>query len=265
MPHLDQSRGYPRPQLVRDSWMSLNGTLGFRHRFRRRDRRIPRDVAWDADHRRAVRAGDGGERHRQQRAVPRALVSAHVRRAAGRCRLVCCCTSALSTTAPQSGSTDTSSARTRAATRRSPSTSPSAVAGRRPAEVVVGRRRRSRPISRSRAASRTGCSTRTRSGIRARPASGRRCGSSACPRRGSNGSAGRRTSSAGRSAASVWCGGRQRDGLRLHVRLTAGGTLLADDVYSRDQRRHASPHRALRSRHRRLSQRAAVEPGPAAA
>jgi hypothetical protein len=30
----------------------------------------------------------------------------------------------------------------------------------------------------------------------------------------------------------VWCGGRNAVGLRLHVRLTAGGTLLTDDVYS---------------------------------
>jgi beta-galactosidase/beta-glucuronidase len=31
---------------------------------------------------------------------------------------------------------------------------------------------------------------------------------------------------------SVWCAGRPAAGLRLHVRLTAGGTMIADDVYS---------------------------------
>ena len=56
---------------------------------------------------------------------------------------------------------------------------------------VRGRSARSRP---SRAASRTGSSSRTRSGIRAPPASGRRCGWSACRAPISTRSAGRRTS-----------------------------------------------------------------------
>ena len=72
--------------------------------------------------------------------------------------------------------------------------------------------------------------------------------------------AGRRTWSAGRSALEARVAGARRDPLRLHVRLTVRRrTILADDTLRRGRRRSAPPHRAVRSGHRRLPQRAAVE------
>ena len=117
------------------------------------------------------------------------------------------------------------------------------------------------PIWPSRAASRTGSSSRTRSGIRARPASGRRCGWKRVPATwigtfaldAESGALGDRLRSVARAAN----GGRAA---ARRASCSVGDQLLADDTYHGRRRRGASPHRAIRSRHRRLSQRAAVEP-----
>ena len=88
----------------------------------------------------------------------------------------CCCTSAPSTTGRRSGSTGGSSPSTRAATPRSPRTSPTRCVDDGEQVVVVRAEdptRRPRP---SRAASRTGSARRTASGTTAPPASGSRSG-----------------------------------------------------------------------------------------
>ena len=72
--------------------------------------------------------------------------------------------------------------------------------------------------------------------------------------------AGRRTSSGGRSGSNAGCRARCATGCACASLLTTGDLLIADDTYSVINRRSASPHRALRPRHRRLPQRAAVEP-----
>ena len=73
--------------------------------------------------------------------------------------------------------------------------------------------------------------------------------------------AGRRTWSAGRSASRRGSTGSAASGLRLARASCASATsVLADDTYTRGRRRGAPPDRAVRSRHRRLPQRAAVEP-----
>src|SRR5919112_4216634 len=46
MPQLDYSRGYPRPQLVRDNWTSLNGRWDFAIDFDGVTDN-PREVEWD--------------------------------------------------------------------------------------------------------------------------------------------------------------------------------------------------------------------------
>ena len=69
-------------------------------------------------------------------------------------------------------------------------------------------------------------------------------------------SAGRRTSSAGRSALEADVGGRaaRRPAAARAPRLP-GRPMLADDTYAGRRRRGPPPHRAVRSRHRRLPQR----------
>ena len=104
------------------------------------------------------------------------------------------CTSARSTTRPGSGSTATWRS-----THEGGHTPFSAdiTGAARPVGPADGDRawsRTTRTTSPSRAASRTGSSSRTRSGIRARPASGRRSGWSASAAPTSTRSAGRRTS-----------------------------------------------------------------------
>ena len=82
-----------------------------------------------------------------------------------------------------------------------------------------------RRISPSRAASRTGSSSRTRSGIRGRPASGRRSGWRRVPATSlERDPLDAATSSAGKSAFEAGSTASARDGLRLAVTLTAGGT-----------------------------------------
>ena len=99
--------------------------------------------------------------------------------------------------APRYGRTPAGAASTRGATRRSPSTSPRAPpTGRWRSWCAPTTTRWTWP---SRAASRTGSSSRTRSGIRAPPASGRRCGWRSSRRRASSRCAGRPASTAGRS------------------------------------------------------------------
>ena len=97
-----------------------------------------------------------------------------------------------------------------------------AAAARRPADGHRARRGRSRTTWPSRAASRTGSSSRTRSGTRAPPASGRPCGSSACPRPTSASSAGRRSVERLRDRLrGAHRRRRRRDDLRSSVKLRA--------------------------------------------
>ena len=137
-------RGYPRPQLVRAEWTSLNGPWDFA---------LDPDCGWDepaevawsgtivvpfAPETPASGIGDTGFfpacwYRRIVRRAPRVDVTASG----------CCCTSAPSTTPRPSGSTAISPATTRAATRRSPSTSRRSPRRRRPADDRRARRRRS--------------------------------------------------------------------------------------------------------------------------
>ena len=255
--------GHPRPLLQRQSWTSLNGAWDFALDPKARWR-TPREVTWNAHDRRALRAGDGGERRRRHRLLPRAAGTAGASRppTLRHGRAPASCTSARSTTRR------TVWVNGALARRHEGGYTPFCARRHRSAGAERRRRRSScaprtiPPTSPSRAASRTGSSSRTRSGIRAPPASGRRSGwrSSRATRIGTR-RAGRRTSSAGRSAFEA-CDGRgaPRERLRLAVKLRAGDRLLADDTLRGRRRRGAPPHRALGSRDRRLPQRAAVEP-----
>jgi hypothetical protein len=119
------------------------------------------------------------------------------------------------------------------------------------------RRTTTRTTSRSRAASRTGSSSRTRSGTRGPRASGRPSGSSACRRRTSATCAGPPTWSAGRSG-STRSSGRRATNAAAAVRLRSATP--ARRRHLRVMRgRGAPPHRALGPGHRRLPQRAALE------
>ena len=174
-----------------------------------------------------------------------------------------CCTSARWTTAPQSGSTDTSSGRTRAATRRSPSTSRRAVGDRSTCQVVV--RAEDDPADLEK--------PRGKQDWLRDPHSiwyPRTVGHLA------DGLARARARDVDRAdpvdAESRAMGDRLQRLVRRTPRRRAAAARHADrwrDAPRRrrllgHQQRHAPPHRAVRSRHRRLAQRAAVEPGPAA-
>ena len=116
-----------------------------------------------------------------------------------------------------------------------------------------------RTISRSRAANRIGSSSRTPSGTRGRRASGRRCGSRTCPTRGSAASPTRRIWRDGRSVSKSGSRAMRTDRLTLSATLSHRGAVLAADTYLVVK---GEVHRriALSTRHRRLAQRAAVEP-----
>ena len=117
-----------------------------------------------------------------------------------------------------------------------------------------------RTISRSRAANRIGSWSRIPSGIRARPASGRRSGWRRCRRRASRRIAFTPDLARWEIGVEAWLDGdRRADALRLSVKLRSGATLLAADTLSGRQRRSPSRHRAVGSGHRRLAQRAALE------
>ena len=127
----------------------------------------------------------------------------------------CCCTSARSITRRRCGSNGRRSAHHEGGYTPFASTSPThcdAETRRRPSWSGP---KTIRTIWRSRAASRTGSWSRTRSGIRGRRASGRPSGWSACRRRASATSAGRRTWRAGRSASRRGSPATPRDELRL--------------------------------------------------
>ena len=117
-----------------------------------------------------------------------------------------------------------------------------------------------RTISPSRAASRTGRRSRTRSGTRARPASGRRCGSSTSAAPTSTRSAGRRTSRATRSASRRASAATAVDDLSIEVTLRHGKRAARARPLPGDRSRGRPLHRPRRPGHRRLPQRAAVEP-----
>ena len=214
-----------------------------------------------ADDRGAVSARVDGQRHRRPRLPQRLLVRARVRAsqptdeprdpALRRGRL------------PRArvGQRPARRHATKAATRRSRPTSPRALDAVGPQTVTVLRRGRSARSRPSRAASRTGSSSRTRSGIRAPPASGRRCGSSACARtyiekiRWTPHLEGFAIGLRGARRSAI-----RADDLSVERRAAARRAAARRRPLPRHRRRGGPPHRAVRSRHRRLPQRAAVEP-----
>ena len=156
------------------------------------------------------------------------------------------------------------SARTKAATRRFQADITDVL--RREGQQDDHRSRRGRSRRSGEAARQAGLAARSRiaSGIRGRPASGRRYGSRRCRPTlhrpdavdAEPGALGHRARGAHRRRCGATdCACRSR----LHV----GDMLLADDTLRGHRRRGAPPHRAVRSRHRRLPQRTAVEPGSA--
>ena len=255
-------RGYPRPQFRRNTWFSLNGSWEFA---------FDPDGVWrDAGPRsleQPIHVPFAPEAPRAASATPASfgvLVPAALRGAAARAgRAAGCSTSARSTTSATvwvNGGYAATRGRLHAVQRR------------HHRAAATARRTRSssapktiRPISRSRAASRTGSSSRIRSGIRARPASGRPCGWSACrATRIGDARDGRRTSRAGRSASSARVDGRptrralaRRQAARRRHRCSPRTryAVVAGEVHRRIA--------LSRSGHRRLPQRAALEPGDA--
>ena len=182
---------------------------------------VRRRAALGRAHPGSVFAGNAGQRHRRHRLLPRLLVPPRFRRAATASPAsACCCTSARSITPPRSGSTAHLVAEHEGGYTpfyRRHHGFPGSEA--RAADPWWCAPRTIPPTSPSRAASRTGSSSRTPSGIRAPPASGRPSGWSACPPPASAACAGRPTWSAGRSASRRWLDGERRDDLRLNVKL----------------------------------------------
>ena len=253
--------GYPRPQLQRRDWLCLNGAWRFTFDDERRYSH-PGKCANGRLRSRCRSRRRRGERHRRHRLLSRLLVPARGRA----CRLV-----ADDRVLLHFGAVDYV-ARVWVNGRLA------GVARRRlhavHADITHSRARRAnarrsscaprtiRTTSRSRAASRTGSSSRTPSGIRAPRASGRPCGSSACRARRSASvrwtSKIERYAIALRGAAST---ATRRERLRARRRCSAlGDRVLADDRYVVDRRRGPPAHHPVRSRHRRLPQRDAVEP-----
>ena len=165
----------------------------------------------DHRHQHPIRAGNAGERHRRH-GFFRACWYRRTIRARGLAPdNASCCTSAPSITARTVWVNGQLAGRARGRIHavHVRHHRPRSDEGR--ATTIVVRAEDDPPTSRSRAASRTGSSSRTRSGIRGRPASGRRSGSKRCRRPGSTGCAGRPTSSAGRSASRRWVHGARRE------------------------------------------------------
>ena len=258
---LQLGRGYPRPLLRRNNWQTLNGEWEFA---------LDPTASGTSAARRALGPARSAcrsprRRRRAASATPASIARAgtgasrsHVRPLPHGSR--CCCTSAPSTTTRRSGSTAARRRSTRAATRRSRRhhrccSTPGAQRDRRA--------RRRRPARPRQAARQAGLAARAAldlvsahdrhladglAGARARDA-----GSAAC--------AGRRTSSAGRSASRRWLGGRApRATAARACSSRVGEQLLADDTLHGRRRRGAPAHRAVRPGHRRLPQRAALEP-----
>ena len=120
--------------------------------------------------------------------------------------------------------------RTKAATHHSRSISARSQNGRRLSIVV--RAEDDPPTFASRAENRTGSSSRIRSGIRARQASGRQCGSKACPSTWIDRIRWTPNLERWEIGFEAWLGGTRREGLKLGVKLRVGDTLLADDTYT---------------------------------
>ena len=99
-------------------------------------------------------------------------------------------------------------------------------------QTIVVRAEDDPQTSPSPAASRTGSSTRTPSGIRAPPASGRPSGWSACPPPGSAHVRWTPNVERWEIGFEARLDGERREDLRLNVKLWAGDQLLADDTYA---------------------------------
>ena len=254
-------RGYPRPQLRRDGWVSLNGSWDFALRPVRHVAVAVRGAVGQGDSR-AVRAGDAGQRRRRDRVLPRVLVPAQRCGAAARRRRAAAAALRRRRLRRDGlGQRPCRSATTRAATRRSRSTSRRVARGADALEIVVRAEDDPHDLAKPRGKQDWQLEPHSiwyprTTGIWQTVWLEMRAGDAA-----SAASAGRRTSSAGRSASRPGVDGERRDGLRLRVHAHAPATRCSPTTrYTVDRRRGAPAHRAVRSRHRRLPQRAAVEP-----
>ncbi len=256
--HQVDARDYPRPQLRREPWRRLDGLWEFAAR-------PGRDVAGsDCGHWRgsirvpfAPETAASGIAH----VATCGTAGTAVRWTHGT-RMVAASSSisAPSTTEPRYGSTVCWLQPTKAATRPS-SADITDLGGGQPVTIVV-RAEDDPPTWPSRAASRIGSSSRTRSGIRAPPASGRPCGWRRPRDAASHDCAGRRASSDWEiDSTCALAGSRRPTACSSHVTLTRRRPPA--------RRRHVRASSAdelsrrialLRSRHRRLPQRTAVEP-----
>ena len=253
--------GYPRPQLVRAAWASLNGPWEFALDPDARWN-VPPEVGWDRTIVVPFAPETRGERHRRRRASTRragtaAASTARTSRPGERLLLHFGAVDYSATVWVNGRGRGTPRGRLHAV--HAPTSRASSLALRSRRSWCA--RSTTRTTSPSRAASRTGSSSRTRSGTRARPASGRRSGWSGCRRAACRGAAldaepravGDRVrgaaSTASRARSCSCACGCTSTARRCSRRQLRGG-----------RRRGAPAHRLLRPRHRRLPQRAAVEP-----